>query len=89
MGNGLHDDINVTSPRTCQQPDELSVRMIDMGTNISDIEVTPQGDGSRVMTLEGNVQASCPLVDAILPTGINKCQCPILICLYWSMTLNH
>ena len=91
MGNALHDDINVTSPRTCQQPDELGVRMINMGTNTLDVEVTPQRDGSRIMTLEGNAQASCPLVDVILPTGMsmNKCQCPILICLYWGMTLNH
>ena len=43
-----------------------------MGTNTSDIEVTPQRDGSRIMTLEGNVQASCPLVDVILPTGMSK-----------------
>ena len=31
MGNALHDDINVTSPRTSQQPFELGVRMINMG----------------------------------------------------------
>ena len=37
-----------------------------------DIEVTPQRDGSRIMTLEGNMQTSCPLVDVILPTGISK-----------------
>ena len=72
MGNALCDDINVTSPRTCQQPDELGVRMINMGTNTSDIEVIPQRDGSRIMTLESNVQASCPLVDVILPTGMSK-----------------
>ena len=47
-----------------------------MGTNTSDIEVTPQRDGSRVITLEGNAQASCPLVDVILPTGMNE-QMPI------------
>ena len=76
MGNALHDDINVSSPRTCRQPDELGMRMIDMGTNTSDIEVRPQRDGSRVMTLEDNVQASCPLVDVILPTGMNE-QLPI------------
>ena len=46
--------------------------MIDMGTNTSDIEVAPQRDGSRVMTLEGNVQAFCPLVDVILPSGMNE-----------------
>ena len=36
MGNALCDDVNVSSPRTCQQLDELGVRMIDMGTNTSD-----------------------------------------------------
>ena len=43
------------------------------------------------MTLEVNAQASCPLVDVILPTGMsmNKCQCPVLICQYQGMTLNH
>ena len=43
-----------------------------MGTNTSDVEVTPQRDGSRIMTLEGNAQASCPLVDVILPIGMDE-----------------
>ena len=46
--------------------------MIDMGTNTLDVEVRPQRDGSRVMTLEDNAQASCPLVDVILPMGMNE-----------------
>ena len=90
MGNAFHDEINVSSPRTCQQLDELGVRMIDMGTNTLDIEVRPQRDGTRVMTLDDNAQASCPLVDVILPTDMNKqVPCPIIICLYWVLTLNH
>ena len=72
MGNALCEDINVTSPRTCQQSDELGVRMINMGTNTLDVEVTLQRDGSRIMTSEGNGQASCPLVDVILPTGMSE-----------------
>ena len=72
MENAPHEDIIVSSPRTCQQPDELGVRMINMGTNTSNVEVTPQRSGSRIITLEGNAQASCPLVDVILPTGISK-----------------
>ena len=72
MGNAPHEDINVSSPRTCQQPDELGVRMIDMGTNTSDVKVRPQRDGSRVMTLEDNTQASQPVVDVVLPTGMNQ-----------------
>ena len=43
-----------------------------MGTNTSDVEVIPQRDGSRIMTLESNAQASCPLVDVILPTGMSE-----------------
>ena len=72
MGNALRDDINVSMPRTCWQPDEVGVQMMDMGTNTSDVEVRPQRDGSRAMTLDDNAHASCPLVDVILPTGMNK-----------------
>ena len=43
-----------------------------MGTNTLDVEVIPQRDGSRIMTLESNAQVSCPLVDIILPTGMSK-----------------
>ena len=63
MRNGLRDDIIVSSPRTCQQPDELGVRMIDMRTNTSDIEVRPQRDGTRIMTSDDSAQASFPLVN--------------------------
>ena len=48
-----------------------------MGTNTSDIEMIPQRNGSRIMTLESNVQDSCPLVDVILPSGMSK-QMPML-----------
>ena len=57
MRNGLQDDNIVSSPRTCQQLDELGVRMIDMGTNTSDIEVRPQRDGTRVITSDDSAQA--------------------------------
>ena len=70
MGNALHD--NVSSPRTCQQLDEVGARLIDMGTNTSDIEVRPQRDGTRVTDSDDDVQVSCPLVDVILPTGMNE-----------------
>ena len=46
--------------------------MIDMGTNMSDIEVRLQRDGIRVMNSDDNAQASCPLVDIILPTGMSE-----------------
>ena len=70
--NGLQDDIIVSSPRTHQQLDELGVRMIDMGTNTSDIKVIPQRDGTRVMTSDDSAQASFPLVNVILPTGTSE-----------------
>ena len=53
MGNTLGD--NVSSPRTCGQPNEVGVRMTDMGTNISDVEARPHRDGRRVVTLAANI----------------------------------
>ena len=67
MGNALHD--NVSSPRTCQQPDEVGVRMMDMGTNTSDVEATPHGDGTRVVTSDANIQTPLPIVDVMIPTS--------------------
>ena len=40
-----------------------------MGTNTSDIEVRPHGDGARTSTLDANAQASLHIVDVLLPTG--------------------
>ena len=71
-GNALHD--NVTSPSTCQQLDQVGTRLIDMGTNTSDIEVRPQREGVRVIDSDDDddVQVSCPHVDVILPRGMNE-----------------
>ena len=69
-GNALHD--NVTSSSTCQQLDQVGTRLIDMGTNTSDIEVRPQRDGVRIIDSDDDVQVSCPHVDVILPSGMNK-----------------
>ena len=68
-GNALQDDIIVSSPRTHQQLDELGVRMMDMGTNTSDIEVRPHRDGVRVLTSDVNAQAPLLIVDVMLPSG--------------------
>ena len=46
--------------------------MIDIGTNTSDVEVRPQRNGTRVVPINKNAQASVPLVDVILPSGINE-----------------
>ena len=73
MGNALHDD--VTSPSTHQQLDQVGTRLIDMGTNTSDIEVRPQREGIRVIDSDDDdddVQVSCPHVDVILPRGMNE-----------------
>ena len=69
MGNALQDDIIVSSPRTHQQLDELGVRMMDMGTNTSDVEVRPHRDGARVLTLNANGHAPLPIVDVMIPSG--------------------
>ena len=47
-----------------------------MGTNTSDVEVRPQRDGTRVIPVNNNTQASVPLVDIILPSGVNKMPMP-------------
>ena len=62
----------MSSPSTHQQLDEVGARLIDMGTNTSDIEVRPQRDGARVRDSDDDdAQISCPHVDVILPTGMN------------------
>ena len=67
MGNAPSD--NVSSPRTCQQPDEVGVRMMDMGTNTSDVEAKPHLDGTRVATSDANIQTPLPIVDVMVPTS--------------------
>ena len=68
MGNTLQDDIIVSSPRTHWQLDGIgSENDMDMGTNTSDIEVRPQRDRTRLITLDANAQTSLPLVD--VPSG--------------------
>ena len=63
----------MTSPSTHRQLDQVGVRLIDMGTNTSDIEVRSQRDGARVIDSDDdNVQVSCPHVDVILPSGMNE-----------------
>ena len=69
MENGLQDDIIVSSPRTHQQPDEVGVRMMDMGTNTSDVEVRTQRHGVETPTVDTNVQTSILFVDGWLPTS--------------------
>ena len=69
-GNALHD--NVSSLSTHQQLDEVGARLMDTGTNTSDIEVRPQRDGTRVINSGDGTQVSCRLVDVILQTGMNE-----------------
>ena len=70
MGNALHD--NVSSTSTHWQLDGVGVRLIDMGTNTSDIKVRPQRAGIWVIDSDDDAQVSCPLVNVILPTGMNE-----------------
>ena len=67
MGNALSD--NVSSPRTCQQPNEVGVRMTDMGTHTSHVEARPHRDGTRVVTLEADIQTPLPIADIMIPTS--------------------
>ena len=67
MGNTPSD--NVSSPKTCRQPDEVGVRMTDMGTNTSDVEARPHIDGTRVVTSDANIQTPLPIVDIMIPAG--------------------
>ena len=46
--------------------------MIDTGTNTSDVEVRFQRDGTRIMASDNGAQASVPLVDVVLLTGVNE-----------------
>ena len=62
----------MSSPRTGWQLDEGGVRLIDMETNMSDIEVRPQRDGTRVIDSDDDTQVSCLLVYVILPSGMNE-----------------
>ena len=70
MGNALCD--NVSSSSTHQQLYKVGVRMMDIGTNMSDIEVRPQRGGIRIINTDDDTQASHPLVNVILPTGMSE-----------------
>ena len=50
---------NMSSLSTCQQLDEVSVRQIEIETNISDREVRTQLDGIRNINVDANTQTSC------------------------------
>ena len=42
---------------------------MDMGTNTSDVEARPHRDGTRVVTLDANIQTPLPIVDVMIPMG--------------------
>ena len=74
MENALQEDTIVSTPRTWRQLlDGSSVtnerRMMDMGTNTSNIEVRPHREPTRTISIDANVQASLPIVDVMLPSG--------------------
>ena len=75
LGNAPSD--NVTSSSTRQQLDQVGTRVIDIGTNTSDIEVRPQRDGTRIIDLDNDdVQVSYPHVKVVPPTGTDE-QIPV------------
>ena len=44
-------------------------RMNDVGTNILDVIIEPNGDRLRTSTVEANAHTSIPIVDVLLPSG--------------------
>ena len=68
MGNALHD--SETSSSTCQQLDQVGVRLIDVGINTSEIELRSQREGAEeVKSDEDNVWISFLHVEVTPPTG--------------------
>ena len=66
-----------TPPNVCQQPLERSSvpderGMTDMGTNTSDVVIEPTGSGPRPSCMEANAQTSIPIVDVLLPSGLER-----------------
>ena len=43
--------------------------MNDIGTNTLDVEVEPNRDRSRILTVGVNAHTSIPIVDILLPSG--------------------
>ena len=71
MGNALHD--SETSSSTRQQLDQVGVRLIDVGVNISGVEVRSQRDGAELVESdEDNVQISYLHVKVMPPTGTTE-----------------
>ena len=57
--------------------------MMDMGTNMSDVEARPHRDGTRVVTLDANVQTPLPIVNIMIPTsGEDQIALPQINLLY-------
>ena len=60
MGNALRDSDTSSNH---QQLDQVGVRLIDVGVNMSEVEVRSQRDGTELIESdEDNVQISCPHV---------------------------
>ena len=76
MGNAPSD--NVSSPRTCQQPDEVGVIMTDIGTNTSDVEARPHRNGTMIVTLDANIQTSLLIVHMLLCLSSGEDQIALL-----------
>ena len=71
MGNALH--YNVTSSSTHWQLDQVGVRLIDVGINISEIEIRSQRDEAEIVKLDyDNVWISCPRVKVMPLTDANE-----------------
>ena len=62
-------------------------RVNNVGTNTSDVVVESARDRIRTSNIEANAQASIPIVDVMLPSGLGgHITIPMLIFLYLGMS---
>ena len=63
----------MTSSSTCQQLDQVGVRLIDVEINTSEIEVRSQRDGAEVIKSDDdNDRIPCPHVEVMPLTDANE-----------------
>ena len=68
----------MTNLSTCQQPNKVGTRLIDMGTNTSDVEVRSQRDGVRI--IDSSIDK-----ETLMANMMNKYLCPAATYLYHDM----
>ena len=69
-GNTLSDDVTTLS--THQQPNQVGTRLMDMGTNTSDIEVRSQRDGVKVIASSNDEETLINNRNEQIPVSCNN-----------------